>query len=190
MQIETYEIEPESTEIASLAADGEARMLCEHLGLTGQLSLSANESHTTFPYRVMTLTEQRVFDIHCPNQTRLADYKSDAIPVRVLQVAAHATNTGFLHHIKVWHSNDAKLDPVLVGYKTEYSGPLYLLARWGQVQKNFETLLEEAKTLWMKKRVANLKKALKELETCLVCYDADAELHFQGDGYVATSVYF
>lgn len=191
MKIETYEIEPASTEIESLANDGEARLICEKLGLEGQLSLSNNESRTVFPYRVMTTLEQRVFQIHCPYQTKLQNYKSDAIPVRVLQVAAHATDCGFLHHIKVWHPREARLDPILVGHAGEYSGTLYLLARWGEVWKDWAVLLREAKAAWMLTRKAKLDKALKEVQSHQQTLQADADLFFsEADEHLSTAVYF
>lgn len=178
MKIETYEIEPQSTDIATLAADGEAREICEKLGLEGQLSLSNNESQTVFPYRVMTKLEQLVFELHCPNHTKLRDYKSEAIPVRVLQVAAHATDCKFLHHIRVWHPEDSRLDPVLVGYTSEYGGTLYLLARWGAVWKDFSILVKEAKAIWKQRRLAAIKRAEQDISMVKACLDTDADSLF------------
>lgn len=191
MKIETYEIEPETTEIGQLAADGEAREICERLGLSGQLSLSNNESNTVFPYRRMTRLEQVVFELHCPHKTRLEEYKSDAIPVRVLQVAAHATDCNFLKYITVWHPTDAKLDPVLVGNAGTYGNDLYLLARWGTAWKDFSVLLDEARTTWKRLRKAKLDKALREVQQAQATLDADAELYFSDEHYsINNSVYF
>ena len=191
MKIETYEIEPQSTEIGQLAADGEARMICERLGLGGQLALSDNPSETAFPYRHMTRLEQVVFEFHCPIKTDLKSYKSESIPVRVLQVAAHAHDLHFLKAIKVWHPKDARLDPVLVGYTSEYGGDLYLLARWGAVWKDFQDLLSEAKIGWAKQRKAKLEKASKEVDAKLATVDADAEIYFSEDpSGVDSAIYF
>ena len=189
MKIETYEIEPASTEIETLANDGEAKMLCEELGLTGQLSLVDNKEATFFPYRHMTNIEMRVFKVHCPMQTNLTSYKSDVIPVRVLQVAAHALKLGKLHHIEVWHPKDAKLDPVLVGYTTQYGGDLYLLARWGEAWKDFTVLLSEAKKHYMSVRKAKLDKAVQELAQHQRNLSQDTDLFFAGED-VDSAVYF
>jgi hypothetical protein len=180
MKIETYEIEPASSQIATLAEDGEHKELCEKLGLKGQLSLSNNESGTVFPYRRMTMVEQRVFEIHCPNKTKLSAYKSDAIPVRVLQVAAHAIDCGVTRHLSVWHPEEARLDPVLVGCTSEYSGELYLLARWGEVWKDFAQLLAEAKAIWTMRRTALLEKARRSIEGHAASVAPDADLYFSG----------
>lgn len=181
MKIETYEIEPQATEIAQLANDSEHRELCEKLSLTGQLSLSDNESETVFPYRRMTHIEQRVFEIHCPIKTKIHEYKSDAIPVRVLQVAAHAMECDIIKKVYVWHPKEAKLDPVLVGYTSDYGGDLYLLARWGQVWKDFTVLLKEAKQIWATKRKANVEKALIKAQESLKTLSQDSELFFSDD---------
>lgn len=182
MKIETYEVEPAETEIEGLANDSEARAICESLGLTGQLSLSDNETETTFPYRRMTAIEQRVFEIHCPIKTELAKYKSDPIPVRVLQVAQHAMSCGVCKEFYVWHPKDARLDPILTGHTQNiYSGEIYLLARWGAVWKEFDQLLAEAKTIWREKRIAQIKKSIFELEGHIKGVDSDADLFFQGE---------
>lgn len=188
MKIETYEIEPASNEISTLANDGEHRALCEQLGLKGQLSLSNNESETVFPYPHMTQIEQRVYAIHCPEHTNLQNYKGDAIPVRVLQVAAHAMSCNILNHIQVWHPKQARLDPILVGCTSQYGGDLFILARWGEVWKDFSVLLKEAKVLWAKKRLAVLSKADTQLQSIIKNADSEAELFFQGES-IETAIY-
>lgn len=189
MKIETYEIEPPSSEIGQLAADGEARMICEKLGLRGQLALADNESQTPFPYRRMSLIEQRVFEYHCPVKTPLNDYRSDAIPVRVLQVASHALDCNVLKRIEIWHPKEAKLDPVLVGIGGEYGMEPFLLARWGAVWKEFAVLLDEAKRGWVDLRRARLERAVRETQKELDNVEQIAVEYFSGE-HVETSVYF
>lgn len=193
MKIETYEQELESTEIAQLAADGEYAMLVDQLGLNGQRQFIQQENEVAaspvFPYRRMTKIELRVFKFHCPITTKLTEYRSEAMPVRVLQVAAHALSCNFLHHITVWHPEDAKLDPVLVGHKTEWGEELYLLARWGAVWKDFAALTEEAIKGWKRLRKAQLEKAQKEIAGHINAIDSDAELFFAGK-HVESAAYF
>lgn len=189
MKIETYEQELQSTEIGQLAADGEYAILVDQLDLKGQKSLLNDTGEQPFPYRRMTEIEKHVFEFHCPHKTSLAEYKSEVIPVRVLQVAAHALSLKFLNHIRVWHPKDAKLDPVLVGYTTNYGGDLFLLARWGVVWKEFPVLLEEAKIGWQKLRLAKLNKAKGEVEQRIKNVADDAELWFNGQT-VDGCVYF
>lgn len=189
MKIETYEIEKPANEISALAADSEARELCEKLGLEGQLSLSNNESETTFPYRRMTKLEQRVFELHCPIKTDLQSYKSDAIPLRVLQVAAHAMSCNVLSKIYIWHPEEAHLDPVLVGYTSAYGGDLYLLARWGAVWKEFKVLVEEAKKMWIANRIAGIARAEKKLRDYKDSVALDANAIFSGSSNVDLDTY-
>lgn len=192
MKIETYEIEPvDQTEIQALAADGEVSLIIDKLGLDGQRALLGNPSGTPFPYRRMTKKEQRVYEFHCPIKTELAKYKSDIIPLRVLQVAAHVAELGFCDKgLWVWHPEDAKLDPVLVGLRAEHPFGLsiYILARWGAVWKDFNQLLTEAKAGWITKRQAAIKKTEHELRQAKECVTSDAELFFAGD-IVTTSFY-
>lgn len=194
MKIKTYKIEPLSqTEIQALAHDGEAAMLIEQLGLEGQKNVTS-KTGTPFPYRVMTEEEQKVYTFHCPIHTKLEEYSSDFIPLRVLQVAAHAKALDVCNKgLWVWHPKEARLDPVLVG-KASIPGQqrdekLYLLARWGQVWKEFKQLLAEAKTGWIAKRKAAIKKADAEFTNLKTTSETDAELYFQGES-VTTSIYF
>lgn len=193
MKIETYEVEAiDQTEMQALAADGEAALLIEKLGLEGQKMLLDTPSATPFPYRTMTKQEQKVYEFHCPIKTELCKYKSDFIPLRVLQVAAHAKDLKFCDKgLWVWHPEDAKLDPVLVGLKKDgqWGERVYILARWGQVWKDFAQLLKEAVASWTVIRKAKLAKAQQELDSAKATANTDADLYFAGQS-VDSSLYF
>jgi hypothetical protein len=195
MQVETYEVELVSQdEMQSLAADGEHAMLIESLGLSGQQKLIGGEDIKPFPYRIMTQEEQRVFQILFPQQTKLEEYSSELIPLRVLQVALHAKSTDFLDKgLFVWSPKDSQVDPVLLG-KASIPGStwgerIYLLARWGSALLPFPTLVAQAKAKWKARRKAELQKAIAEVTAHLGVLDADAEQYFIGD-HVSTSVSF
>lgn len=195
MKIETYEIEQHDNDVTQLLDDATYLNLVEELGLEGQKKQFIdvdNKESVVFPYPRMTQLQQRVFEIHCPHKTKLVEYKSEMIPVRVLQVAQHALSCRFLKDLYVWHPTDAKLDPVLVGTAGSYGNDLYLLARWGAVWKDFPTLLREAKAEWKRIRGAKLKKAEQEIALAKAGLDSDTELHFsEGSGnFVSSSVYF
>lgn len=195
MKIETYEVEPvDQSEMQALAADGEAALLIQELGLDGQKALLETPTATPFPYRHMTEQEQKVYEFHCPIKTELRKYQSDFIPLRVLQVAAHVKNLGFCDKgLHVWHPKDAKLDPVLVGLRSipgqQWGQEIYILARWGAVWKDFATLLKEAITGWCATRRAKIDKAQQELESSKKTVEADAQLFFSGHP-VDGSLYF
>ncbi len=151
MQIETYEIEDNPSEAATMAQDSEAIELCEKLGLTGQLKLTDKETDTRFPYPRMTAAQAVVYDLHCPIHTLITDYSSGIIPLRVLQVAAYLKEHPLCKRLEVWHPKDPKTDPLLVSWTATYGGDSYLCARWGDVLKPWGQLVEEAKPLWIAK---------------------------------------
>lgn len=170
MKVETYEVEQETSEIAQLAADGEAAMLIEKLGLNGQLSLMNKETGTMLPYRLITAEEKVVFEALFPRKCLISEYKDGPIPVRVLQVAAFVKDLyrEDMACLQVWYPPEGKDDPVLVARKSDWQSPIYLLARWGAALIPFDELREKAiATLAASARV-KLNKAQQEVNTALL----------------------
>lgn len=170
MQIETYEIERESSEISQLAADGEAMMLIEKLGLEGQRKTFAKDG-TQMPYRPMTKQEAAVFGIMFPRRTEVTAFSDGPIPVRVLQVISHVRELDLpeLRYIEVWHAESAKDDPVLVARSAQYSygGTNYLLARWGDALLPLEELTKKAIEKASASATLALKAAAREVAMAL-----------------------
>lgn len=181
MQVETYEIEDATSAASAMANDSEAMELIARLGLSGQQRISNPETATRIPYRAMEKREMLVYRAVCDEVKALENYDADAIPLRVLQCAALAKETemfnGGLH---VWYPSEARIDdPVLVGIvKTRlypnddrYAGltkdTFYMLARWGKTLLPFEKLEEIAIKLHRSRRLTELKKAMKEVESAL-----------------------
>src|SRR5690606_31479142 len=97
MQVETYEVnETLSDGTVEQMSDPESLALIEQLGLRGQETLLGKREAgddvavVRCPYRRMSAEEQNVFAVVCPQVTSLEEYASGPIPLRVLQVAAHA----------------------------------------------------------------------------------------------------
>lgn len=153
MNVETFEIEEVKDEAGIMASDSEAQELIIKLGLEGQKTLLNTETVTRLPYRQMTVDEMFTYSILCPRKSKLKEFSSEIIPVRVLQVAAHALECGFFTEIWVWSAEMASVkDPVLVGItkdkNTQWGGELhYLLARWGKELEPLEILFEKAKQM-------------------------------------------
>jgi len=194
MQVETYEIEhSQQTEMQQLAADGESALLIEQLGLKQQKRL-IGEAVVPFCYPMITKEQLNVFSLLFPTTTKLGDYRADLIPLRVLQVAAHAKSTGFLDKgMFVMHPEVVTHDPVLIG-RTSVPGStwgehVYLLARWGSALEPFAKLREQAKKIWSANRVLKLKKAQLELDAIKQSIAEEAELFFSGKN-VESSVTF
>lgn len=150
MLVESFECS-EVKEEASEMTD-EAIALIEKLGLGGQQNFvspkkEGQDTANRCPYREMLDEEFHVYGALCPEKTKLCYYKSSPIPLRVLQIAAHASE--FFPHLEVWdkESSDVK-DPVLVatnGKDSWQSGfARYILARWGEVLEPFHVLKQRA----------------------------------------------
>lgn len=162
MQVETYE-----TLTFDVGADGslmnevvseEALALIETLGLEGQKALvqvaevGEETIETRIPYRQTTAEEKAIFATLFPIKTPITHYRGDAIPLRVLQVAAHASACGM--DLYVLHpATDIRLnDPVLVGERVVppsasngFNGrEQYLLARWGDAVESLDVLRAKA----------------------------------------------
>lgn len=183
MQVETYEIEEITNELGVMAADSEAIELIEKLGLKGQQELCTKETDTRFPYAILTSLQALVYETVFPQHTKIENYKSGIIPLRVLQVAAHAKEFDFIKRIQVWHPTDARdRDPVLVAYDSDYGegGRRYLLARWGDALPAFETLAEKAKKLWVANQKAILSTIQSQVQSEIASLDDIAESAFLG----------
>lgn len=175
MKIETYEIEAiDQNEIQSLAAEGEALQLIESLGLSGQQTLMNPETKTLLPYRHMTAEEQFTYSVLFPQKSEVAAYKAGAIPLRVLQIIAHVreANIPDMCYLEIWYPKDVKDDPVLIARRNYYSGPIFILARWGDALFPLETLFEKAKIQCHALTRAKLVKIQNSVAAALADVDA------------------
>jgi hypothetical protein len=165
MQVETYEIEEIKDELGIMAADSEAGELIEKLGLEGQKKLFNGETVTRMPYRAMTAEEEFVYSFLCPVKTTLEKFGTEAIPLRVLQVASHAKESGFFKQLYVWSPKLATVkDPVLVGIIPHPQGWVeqqIILARWARELDPLDKLIPLAKKMW----AAQKKQALTKIKT-------------------------
>ena len=143
MLVETYECEETATEAPEMS--DAALALIDKLGLDGQRSLnvSAEPKEGRCPYRRMTAEEAFVYRQICPATTNLREYAESPIPLRVLQVAAHADD--YFQKLEVWHVEGITVkDPVLVGVtkdpKATWREARFILARWGEVLDEWPAL--------------------------------------------------
>ena len=175
MKVETYEaisVDEQKGTVINEVVSEEALALIESLGLEGQKSLvetrevGGEEVQTRFPYRKMTREEQAVFGAVMPHRTRLHSYSDGPIPLRALQVAAHAQSLNFFDHVEVWHPEPGRDDPVLVGCKKNAGGwglDLYLLARWGDELVSMDDLRQKAKAVIVARAKSAIAKARAQL---------------------------
>jgi hypothetical protein len=144
MKVETYE----QNEIKEECQDEKTALLelSQKLGLSGQQGLLAEPTKTTFPYRRMNKLEERVYGVLLINKTELKNYDEGIVPLRVLQVAAHASEFSTCAYLEVW-TNTAIKDPILVGRKERYGNENFILARWGEMLESMNVLKERAKEM-------------------------------------------
>lgn len=147
--IETFECNEVAHEPIEIAQ--EAVSIIDELGLTGQRDFIAkpgDKMTTRAPYRVMTQDEIGVYSTLCPDEVEIKRYNGSPIPLRVLQVAAHAMQVIPGLTIEVWDKTQAVVkDPVLVGkvgdrWSANYK--VYILARWGAELEAFSILRNKA----------------------------------------------
>ncbi len=164
--IETYEMTETSAEDGLPECETEALDLIQRLGLTGQQTLLTGPKGERSPYRKMTAEEHKVYSVLMGKKTAIREYSDGAIPLRVLQIAAHAQ--GIYKRIEVWHAPNADIkDPVLVGVNGDTYGKqeFFLLARWGEALAPFAELMALAAKLWRGTLARFMDETRREAQT-------------------------
>jgi hypothetical protein len=165
--IETFECSETAAE--PIEASEEAIRLLEELGLSGQQELvrpKAEKPAARCPYREMTQEEFFAYSVLCPKKVNITKYDASPIPLRVLQVAAHANSLEIFHELEVWDRENVELkDPVLVAYGKgdSWNRKRYILARWGEVLETFSVLLKRAVDAKREQLVAEAKAAAADI---------------------------
>lgn len=168
MLIETYECET----VPSVEFTDEAIALVEKLGAEKQSNFY-REGASVAPYRMMTPEEKAVYEIVLPNRDEIDKFDAGPIPLRVLQVAAHAKEVLEVGTLVVWHQGVGKDDPLMtLRIGASYSGKYYLLARWGEVLEEFSVLRDKA----VERLSLKVKSKLAELTSQLESWNKSSDL--------------
>ncbi len=167
MEVETYEVI--ETTSAGVECDAEAIKLIEALGLTGQQELvtAPEGTPTRNPYRLMTREELHVYKILMPKESRIEAYSDGPIPLRVLQVAAHAKDM-FDWLTVCCPATGPKDNPILIGVKAHATHrslekERFILARWGDCLLPFEKMKEKAAAIAREGVIAAMNKVRAEV---------------------------
>lgn len=163
MEVETYEVTELDSETGKPECEAEAIELIEKLGLKGQQSLLKPDEEgerQRCPYRLITQQEAFTFKILFPKYTKVEDYHSGPIPLRVLQVIAHARE--LFETVFIRHPEDARdPDPILCGTNKEHywSGfdQVHILARWGEALESIDKLTAQAAKIFRAQMIGRLK---------------------------------
>lgn len=170
MEIETYECET----VPSADFTEEAIALAERLGATGQEAFYRKDKPVQ-PYRLMTPEEHAVYKLAFPIREEISKYETGPIPIRVLQVAAHAKEL-IEGTLVIWHQGAGKDDPLLtLRQGSEWGGKYFLLARWGDALEEFAVLRNRAIQRFALTAKAKLLACKQEIESALLNVDMKAE---------------
>lgn len=175
MEVETFECQETITE--PIEASEEAIALIEEMELHGQLSLirskTEEEPATRCPYRKIRQDERFVYRTLCPATSKLENFSECPIPLRVLQIIAHAKSLGIFKKFEVWSAQGDVKDPVLIAYNTDgydTSGHTFILARWGDVLEGWPALVQRTLIAWREKcrtEYAKIKAKITQEEAAL-----------------------
>ena len=196
MQIEEFTTD-EVTSEGEVESKEQVQALVEQLDLGGQKKFfESDQTASKFCYRKMTMQEFVVYDAICPQKTKLAAYGDSVIPLRVLQIAAHANSLNFFADLVVWHPTNAdSRDPILVGVqstKNQWGGhddSQYLLARWGTELLAFTECIEQARKIITTRLRTDLQEAKAQVDAKIPQIDAIVDKYVTtGQGKVSVYV--
>jgi hypothetical protein len=129
----------------------------------------------------MTSEENAIYRTLLTQRTTIEKYADGPIPLRVMQIVAHARGTGDerVGYLEIWHEPTFK-DPILVGRKNSYGDP-YMLARWGTTLAGLPELREMARKKLLPKAqawVGKVKSLVAELPGTM---EARVDLYLTGE---------
>lgn len=185
MEIETYEIE-EQVGGTTPELEAEAIGMIEQLGLKGQQKLitpAPDGGKERIQYPVMTKIEVAVYEALFPQKTQVQDYEAGIIPVRIMQVIAHAREQ--FDDVYIWHKKVHDPDPILVATskdpKEKWIIRSFLLARWGDALMQFGELEKEARALLERTYRAKFEKSISTAKIKLDSLSSVVEEHLKGN---------
>lgn len=177
MAVLTYEVEESGLPDASTTEEIEAAMaLINSMNLAGQKSIKGKPAK---PYRKLTPASVRVCKVVFDTVSSIGNYDASPIPLRALQVAAHAKDC--YKSLEVW--SDGGNEAILVGIdQISYDKQdHYLLAQWGIIRP-FDELTATAVKLWRRKLCEHLAEMQEEVRRRLLAMEkADDDVVLTSD---------
>lgn len=200
--VETFIIEETSDLIYDNDKLDQWKELVTELGLKGQNAITKTDK-SPIPFMHLKSSMVNVFNILCPRTVDVENYDITPIPLEILSLVKLSKDEGYFEKIQIWY-DDKKPDPVCVGIKTlygpsghrvynsyeeakaehpktntwEYTSNHYLLGKWGDVKHSFETLIEMAKTRWMKEERTRLENNIADSTASLEKLIQESENRF------------
>lgn len=119
-------------------------LLCNDLGLSRQNGFWMTDGKPASMLRPLTSVEERVYGILLKHRVQISAFDTERIPVRLLEAVQVATEKHGMTFFEVWHDFQEK-DPIIIAQKNYYTGPRYLIGRWGPELESMAALTAKAK---------------------------------------------
>lgn len=179
LQFESFALPEIDTEVLSPDMCDARLALIKELELTGQSKLlEAAPEQKPHPFPRATRRQLCVIKTLCPERTDLKNYRSEHLPIRVLELAKLAKP--HFACLSVYHPEDVREDPFLLGSESSWANTQHLICRWGAHLKSWA----ELETDYMKvvrETLARVKSEVLALETA--CKSPDFFLLSANDSY-------
>ena len=184
-QIEVFEDVTESPD-AEMPDKASFIARAEELGLKGQVALVEVE-HTgerLIPFHRMQSDEYNLWASFAPRHVAVEEYKGGIMPERVMNLLERARECEAFHKVEVWSTEDAALDPLLVGHagKNTYGGTeaFYLICRWGKELLTMAEVMLHSRARWIRERKRACESSISSDQAKLATLESDADRHFAG----------
>lgn len=183
--VETFIIEETSELLHNNAALGKWNERVKELGLQGQETIRVVDK-SPVPFLWMNSALIKTFEVLCPTKTEIEKYDRTPIPVEILDLVAMSKNEQYFYKIEIW-SNEKNPDPVCIGYlasggdsswSKDFYAKKYLIGRWADVKASLDTLVSNAKALFIQQSSTQIKLDIKHQQRRLEDIEQIAEQEF------------
>lgn len=180
----------------------------DELGLKGQKELVSTQNNKVIPFPKMNITEQRVWEVYCPQKDKLEDYSATTIPYEIMTILqlvkqkkyfdinepeienAPENSKALKGYIQIWSEAREDIDPLVVGVietSTKYNWgwshadkTYYLIARWGISLRPFDEICKTSIERWVTQREQSLAADIRKAKLAFENVLDDANKHFSG----------
>ena len=194
--VETFIIEETSELLHDNDALDQWNAKVTELGLSGQEKVRV-VGKSPIPFMWMNSALIKTFEVLCPKKENIQAYSNTPIPVEILNLVSMSVKEGYFDKIEIWH-NEKNPDPVCIGYKYTADGSewnkdwyakKYLIGRWADVKSSLDTLVKNAKAIFIYEQRTEISLTIKRNQRALEDLEQAAEQAF-GTALPTTDFHF
>ena len=194
--VETFIIEETSELLHDNDALDQWNAKVTELGLSGQEKVRV-VGKSPIPFMWMNSALIKTFEVLCPKKENIQAYSNTPIPVEILNLVSMSVKEGYFDKIEIWH-NEKNPDPVCIGYKYTVDGSewnkdwyakKYLIGRWADVKSSLDTLVKNAKAIFIYEQRTEISLTIKRNQRELEDLEQAAEQAF-GTALPTTDFHF